>query len=100
MAVRELRSHMLHGKVKKTFFFCLFLQRRHTAGQQEHEKISASLLEKCNEILPHTGQNGHHQSLQINAGEGVEKRELSYTVGENVNWCSHYGEHHGRSLKN
>ena len=33
------------------------------------------------------------KSLQIiNAGEGVEKREPSYTVGGNVNWCSHYGE--------
>ena len=32
-------------------------------------------------------------SLQIiNAGEGVEKREHSYTVGGNVNWYSHYGE--------
>jgi len=83
----------------KKRFFCLFLQR-HTAGQQEHEKISTSLIEKCNEILPNIGQNGHHQSLQINAGGGVEKREPSYTVGENVNWCSHYGEHHGSSLKN
>ena len=35
-----------------------------------------------NELSPHTGQNGHHQkNLQIiNAGEGVEKREPSYTV--------------------
>ena len=22
----------------------------------------------------------------------MEKREFSYTVGGNVNWCSHYGE--------
>ena len=36
----------------------------------------------------------------MNTGEGVEKRELSYTVGENVNWCSHYGEQYGGSLKN
>ena len=28
----------------------------------------------------------------VNAGEGVEKREPSYTVGGNVNWYSHYGE--------
>ena len=36
------------------------------------------------------------KSLQItNAGEGVEKREPSYTVGGNVNWCSHYGEQYG-----
>ena len=32
------------------------------------------------------------KSLQItNAGEGVEKREPSYTVGGNINRCSHYG---------
>ena len=32
------------------------------------------------------------KSLQtINAGEGVEKREPSYTVGGNVNWYNHYG---------
>ena len=36
------------------------------------------------------------KSLQIkNAGEGVEKREPSYTVGRNVNWYSHYGEQDG-----
>ena len=34
-----------------------------------------------------------YPSLQItNAGEGVEKREPSYTVGRNINWCSHYGK--------
>ena len=39
-------------------------------------------------VIPtHTSQNGHHQKSQqaINAGEGVEKRELSCTVGGNVN---------------
>ena len=36
----------------------------------------------------------------INAGEGVEKRERSYTVGGNVNWYNHYGEQYGGSLKN
>ena len=36
------------------------------------------------------------KSLQItNAGEGVEKKEPTYTVGGNVNWCSHYGEQYG-----
>ena len=30
------------------------------------------------------------KSLQtINAGDGVEKTELSYTAGGNVNWSSH-----------
>ena len=36
----------------------------------------------------------------LDAGEGVEKKELSNTVGGNVNWCSHYGEQYGGSLKN
>ena len=36
----------------------------------------------------------------INAGEGVERKEPSYTVGGNVNWYRHYGEQYGTSLKN
>ena len=36
----------------------------------------------------------------MNGGEGVKKREPSYTVGRNVNWYSHYGEEYGGSLKN
>ena len=41
------------------------------------------------------------KNLQIiNAGEGAEKREHSYTVGGNVNWYSHYGGQYGDSLKN
>ena len=35
----------------------------------------------------------------INAGEGVEKREPSYTVGGNINWCSHYREQYEGPLK-
>ena len=35
-----------------------------------------------------------------NVGEGVEKREPSYTVGGNLNWYSHYGEQYGGSLEN
>ena len=34
-----------------------------------------------------------------NDGEGLERREASYTVGGNVNWYSHYGELYGGSLK-
>ena len=26
----------------------------------------------------------------VNAGDGVQKREPSCTVGGHVNWCSHY----------
>ena len=41
------------------------------------------------------------KSLQaISAGDSVEKRESSYTVGGNANQYSHYGEQCGDSLKN
>jgi len=33
-----------------------------------------------------------------NTGEGVEKREFSYTVGGNLNWHSHYEKQSGSSL--
>ena len=46
-------------------------------------------------------QNGHHQkNLQtISAGEDVEKKKSSHTVGKDVNWYSHCAEQHGVSLK-
>ena len=54
-----------------------------------------------NEVPFHASQKGCDPSLQaINAGEGVEKREPSYTVGGNANQYSHYGEQCGDSLKN
>ena len=52
-------------------------------------------------ITSHGSEWPSLKSLQItNAGEGMEKREPSYTVGGNVNWCSHYGKQYGDSLKN
>ena len=37
---------------------------------------------------------------KINAGEVVEKREPSYTVGGNVNWNNHYGKQYGGCSEN
>ena len=55
-----------------------------------------------NEVPFHTSQNGCNPKVHkaINAGEGVEKREPSYTVGGNANQYSHYGEQCADSLKN
>ena len=40
------------------------------------------------------------EKLQIiNTGEGMKKRRPSYTVGENINWYSHYVKQYGVSLK-
>ena len=41
-----------------------------------------------------------NKSINKNAGEGVKKRESSYTVGGNVNWYSNYGEQYGDSSEN
>ena len=82
-----------------------FLQRRHTDSWKVHEKmlnITNYFWEmKMKTTMKHhltPIMNDHHQkSLQtINAGEGVGKREPSYTVGGNANWYSQYGG----SLKN
>ena len=64
-----------------------------------------SLSDKC-KSKPQWGTISHQsewlqsKSLQaINAGEGVEKRGCSCTVGGNVNWYSHYGRQYGDSLR-
>ena len=52
-------------------------------------------------ITSHQSEWPSSKNLQtINAGESVEKREPSCTVGGDVNWYSHYGEQYGGSLKN
>lgn len=38
-------------------------------------------------------------NLITNAEDTGEKRELAYTIGENVNWCHHYGKQYRGSLK-
>jgi len=64
-----------------------------------------SLLEKCKSkpqwgIISRRSEWPPSKSLQtINTGEGLEKREPSYTVGGNAYWCSHYGEPCGDSFK-
>ena len=71
-----------------------FGKRRHTNGQQVHEQelkitnYQGRANKNHNEILPHTYQNGCYKKRQeiTRAGEDVEKRKPSDTVGENVKW--------------
>ena len=74
------------------------LQRRHTDGQQAQEKMlnvanyQRNANQNYSEVPPHQSEWPSSKNLQtINAGEGVEKRETSYTVGGNASSCSHYG---------
>ena len=62
-------------------------------------------MKRCSTLLiigeMHWSEWPSSKSLQIiNAREGVGKREHSYTVGGNVNWCSHYGKQDEDYLKN
>ena len=85
-----------------------FLQRRHTYRWLINTWKGAqhcSLLEKYKskvqwDITSHQSEWPSSKSLQtINAGEGVEKREHSYTVDVNVNWYSHYERRYGDYFK-
>ena len=70
-----------------------FLQRRHTDGSQTHEKMLniTHYQRNANQnaqwgTISHWSEWLRSKSLQaINAGEDVEKREPSYTVGGNAN---------------
>ena len=63
------------------------MKRGNTGGQYIREKMlniahyQRNPNQNYSEVSPHISQNGHHQ----NAGEDVEKREPSCTVGVNVN---------------
>ena len=70
------------------------------------KSCSRSLVISEMEIKMQWGITSHGSELPLSknlqtriAGEGVEEREPSYTVGGNVNWFNHYGEQYGGSLK-
>ena len=83
-----------------------FLQKRHTDGQKEHEKMFRSI---------NYWRNANKNSMRYHltparmaiikkttnnkAGEDVKRRGPTYTVNKNVNWYSQYGEQYGVSLK-
>ena len=58
-----------------------------------------------NQLPPHIYQNGYYQKKKerkkeiASVGRDVEKRKSAYTVGGNVNWCSHCGKQNGHAAK-
>ena len=93
------QSNQKKNGPKKTF-----LQRKHTIGQKK--RYSTLLITREMQIkttmrycLTPVRMAIINKAI-INTGEDVENKESSYTVGRNVNWCSHYGEQYEGSFKN
>lgn len=76
--------------------------KRHTDGQQVHEKV-------LNTPSPQRNADSNHGEVALaawlsskrlevtNVGEDVERREVLCVVGGNVNWCGHYEKQCGVS---
>ena len=71
-------------------------------GQEAHKKVFKTLIIRKMQIETTVRYYltpvrwPSLKSLQItNAGEGVAKREPSYTIGGNVSWCSLSGKEYG-----
>ena len=84
----------------------VFLQRRYTDGQQAHEKIlnitdyQRNANQNYYDTKSHLSEWPSLINSQItNAGEGMWKKEPSYTVGGNVNWYNRYGKTVWRYLR-
>ena len=76
----------------------IFFQRGNADGQQPQEKMLsiANHQGSANQVrMAITEKNTNNKF-----GEGVEKKEPSYTVDGNVNWCNHCGKQYGGFSKN
>jgi len=65
----------------------------------KHMKRGSSLLEKCPSKLPLVRMVINKKSTNNKCWRRCGEKETSYTVGGNVNWCSHCGKQYGVSLK-
>ena len=85
---REAWRAAIHGVARSQTWLSELNWTEQTWKDTQHH----SLLEKCKskpqwDITSHQSKWPSSKTLQtINAGEDVEKRELSYTVGGNANW--------------
>ena len=76
-------------------------------GLTVHEKMAYIICHQGNANQNHNERSSHacyngflSKRLETtSAGNGVEKKELVFTAGGNVNWCSHYRKQYRDSTK-
>ena len=76
-----------------------YFSKEHKDSQQAHEKMlnivnyQRNTNQNHNEIPPHICKSSYHQKDPKNQMLArTWRRAPLYTVGGNVNWCSHYGK--------
>ena len=81
----------------------MFFQRRYKNGQQVHKNVLNIIREMQIKMTmtyySHLLEWLSSKRQEISIGKDVEKRELFWTIGRKVNWCSHYGKQSEDSSK-
>ena len=83
--------------LNRYFFRDIQMPNKHMKKMFNIANYQRNANQNYNEASHHSGQNGHHLQV-INIGEGMQKRESSYTVGGNINRYSQYSELYGSSI--